>query len=155
MLSWQIQTDEKMNKYEVWRSDDGRSFYKLTEFTATSSASYAYNDVNAIRGSVYYYVKAIKKDGAYYNSATVKLNDEDIWLSISPNPARNSFAITLPSSVTHFTLVVKDLAGNSVIHNRVTGNYKLVNISFLPAGVYVAAITYPGGTRVIKKIMKQ
>ncbi len=62
-LNWGIATTENIGLYQIERSNDGMSFYKIGEVASSVKDTYVYLDTNPFIGDNYYRIKAIRIDG--------------------------------------------------------------------------------------------
>lgn len=130
---------EKNNKiFEIEKSLDGISFYKIGEVqpvsNSTSAVSYNYTDYDEFNTHVYYRIKQEDFDGSYSYSKIVSISStkEKNWV-VYPNPAKD------------FIKIESNLAAEANIYNglgKIVGTFKIeegVNqllLADLTAGFY-------------------
>lgn len=79
--------------------------------------------------------------------------DEDVTLSLYPNPLENWFQIK--GSLSNYNIDVIDVVGNVLLSVNNVDEFYAVNISELPAGIYFISINNTNETHLaIKKIIK-
>jgi hypothetical protein len=62
-------------------------------------------------------------------------------LSIYPNPASNTFTITISKFVNTFMLEIVDIQGKTMHTQSITSSNEVINISSLSSGIYFCKIT--------------
>lgn len=133
-VDWIINTEQDMDRYEVEKSTDGRSFAKATTVLSKGNSliqvNYGWVDANTIFGDNFYRIKSIDKGGYYIYSNIVHVNmgkrgSTDI--SIYPNPFEgNGF--------------------NLQMNNLEAGKYILTMYNYLGQRVYTGKVTHGGGS---------
>lgn len=86
------------------------------------------------------------------NNNTVVTGISAPLINIYPNPTHNEIIIT-GSHITCIT--VADAVGIGKLHRSVTANKVNIDISTLPAGIYLVTVTSDNGSRVVSEIVKQ
>lgn len=86
-------------------------------------------------------------------SEGVDLSD-GVDFTLSPNPARGSVQVVLPSAALGGRLTLCDLSGREMISRTVTGSSLELNISALPAGVYLVKLATSRGTRIHRLLVE-
>lgn len=81
---------------------------------------------------------------------TVELNSQA--LSVYPNPASDILNVALKNGSTAEAIEITNLAGQNVYSAKAANS---VNVSFLPAGVYVVKVKDATGTTHVSKIVKK
>ena len=79
------------------------------------------------------------------------LNPED--LEIFPNPSSDYVTIKIPAMTTSGKLTIMNLNGQELMSHKLTENKIQIDISSLPAGIYLARLIYGNRTEV-RKIIK-
>jgi hypothetical protein len=93
-VSWDVSSENGIEKYEVQRAEDGNGFTKLGEVSASGNntpGSYQWIDNNPVTGANHYRIRLVKDDGSVFFSKTVTaiLGEEKPELKIYPNPVQN------------------------------------------------------------------
>ena len=73
-------------------------------------------------------------------------------ISIYPNPAHTTITVT-GSNITNITLT--NTIGQTLLTQQATSRTTVLNISFLPAGIYLLAVTNNEGEKTVSKIVKE
>ncbi len=159
-VDWISLTELNVDRYEIERSFDGRTFATTGQVAATGNGtakkSYSYNDPNPGTSSVFYRIKAVDADGKHTYSTMVKLvlNQAGNDLVLYPNPAvgkRISFQLgNLPKG--QYQLSVFDLNGKHVYRQSFNHNGGAISqLIELPGntvkGIYNFRISGSGGSK--------
>jgi Secretion system C-terminal sorting domain len=143
-LSWTMEKDDEVNKYEIMKADENGIFRTIAIWMpqgTTIQVSYNYNDLSAItRGS--YQLKIIGTTGEtnYSNVITVKkIPSKTLEIELSPNPVVNMLKIILHGSLLtgKEKIVVKDIMGRVV---TVPCNSSTLDVSRLSSGIYYLTV---------------
>lgn len=90
---------------------------------------------------------------AFHYGTSIALVDPAL-MAVYPNPAHEQFTIQ-SNSVEINEIVVFDLLGKEVLHTEALNNHCTVNISHLPAGLYILKIHSENQAIIVKKIVIQ
>ncbi len=162
VLTWKVEDEMNLSRYELERSTDGLNFNKITSITATAKPVYNYSD-NELdnQDEVYFYrLKMVDKDGKSSLSSVVKINSKaSTWqISATPNPFVNSIKISIESSVKgSASILVSDLTGKGLIKQTVLFNagnntFELKETVGFSRGIYLLSIISGGEKQTIKII---
>ena len=161
-IDWKV-TETDTYKYEIERSADGRTFYKIGEVLATGAAgiqSYTFLDTNPIQGVNFYRLRIldIQPLVKYTSILKVSLNVTASLISIYPNPtperliniemkkmAKGTYEFILYNSMG------QELYKHSFIHQGNASSEVIQLPATLSRGVYYAAIQ--GTQRVTTKVL--
>jgi hypothetical protein len=114
-LSWELETDEALTGYYLYRSDAGLTERRILASPLPTSTR-SYQDTHVRGGMTYTYtLAALREDGSEYRSAPVTAVTPAFALELepnAPNPFRSQTRIpfTLPSAA-HVTVRVYDVRG--------------------------------------------
>lgn len=166
-LNWKTADEKNMSHFEVLRSADGRNFSAIGKVNCKNEfmgSQYAFSDNTPNAGYNYYRLKMYEKNGLFTYSDIVAVKnagaaDMDIT-SVYPNPATSSLNVVLAAATqSTLSLVVTDLTGKSLLSQNTAvqagANDISVNVSELPAGIYMIKATLADGTSSIQKFVKQ
>jgi len=143
-LNWASEIESGFKNYEVEYSGDGSNFKTIAtlpaaEITGTSQ-KYTYTDPTPRQGNVFYRLKMVDVDGRFDYSKVVvmKINCNESQLTVYPNPVIDILNINITTSQDETTTgKLFDSEGRLIYsHNLVSGT-NTVNMSKLPAGVYL------------------
>jgi hypothetical protein len=164
-VEWKV-TEDNMDRYEVERSADGRSFEKIGTVRSNGarnvSITYTLDDVNPLRGVNYYRIKSFSKDGRsnYSRMVMVMVDARGMVVgNLYPNPATTQITYEVVSgSNTKATVELLDITGKqlklrteSFIRGTNTLKYDIEN---LPQGQYMLRVTTADGYKDIKPFVK-
>jgi hypothetical protein len=165
-VQWKVENETGIEKYELQRSSDGKSFQTLTTKDAINGAipgaSYDWTDLNPLPGNNFYRVKSFDRSGVEKFSTIVKAisGKELASLSVYPNPSTGGLAYL---QLNHFSagtyqLQLINSEGKVVLGKDVSipsGNSsQSVDLSRFPKGVYLIRLTMPGQKTFEKTIIR-
>lgn len=141
MLQWATSSEKDNRGFYIERSNDGRSFETLDFVSAKAGAqqgsAYAYTDLKPHNGINYYRLKQVDLDGRHEYSWLVNtvVKTEDI--NVYPNPATDVIYLKTKETKTG-SWKLSNALGTTV--KRGSLSFKEINISELPAGMYLLTI---------------
>lgn len=164
VLDWQTASEFNNSHFEVMRSVDGSEFKAIGRVegkgTISSLSEYTFTDADILvseSNTLCYRLKQVDFDGSSELSKAVCLAKDDIRLEvvIGPNPFTNNLELTIdPWSSFDYSLEMFDLDGNQMYTVHQLKSENKLNMSSLPAGVYLAAIKRDGVTIRVEKLIK-
>jgi hypothetical protein len=164
MVSWKLEDDKDLDRFELQHSQDGRIFSRLGTITAKSgSLSYNFLHRDLPGGSHYYRLLVKEKTGKEFYSKTVLLKAlfaVTQIVGIRPNPARNETFLSVysvkPQSV---RVQLFDIAGRGVSSQKMeitTGNnQRSISTNMLPDGIYTLRIITDDGVLANLRLVKE
>jgi len=159
-LSWQTCNEINMNKFEVQKSLDARSFSAIGAVPAKNGScgtTYTYNDPKALSGIAYYRIRMIDKDGTSHYSGVVSVNGKvPAKISVFPNPVVNYLVLAHPKAEAATTLKIVSTNGSVVASYPVQKDavQTSVDVSRLAKGTYIVVFG-DSGHQQTTKIIKQ
>ena len=160
LLTWTVNNEQDLSRYELERSTDGVRFITAGNITATNSSNYSFTDnISAINASVYYYrLKSIDKDGNFKYSAVVKIRTSAKgWLvETSPNPFTEKIQVNIESPVKDEAVyTLSDMSGKQLLKQSISlssGNnvFEITKAGKLANGVYMLNIVSTQQKQTIK-----
>ena len=153
-LDWSTQTEINNDRFEIEKSNDGNSFYKIGELSGKASSfikqDYTFYDELPVAGVQYYRLKQVDVDGSYSYSKLVSVNLTDNasgQVLVYPIPAYdNTIRINYPSpkkkevKVSIFNNNGTQLLEDS--YNIMKGNNTLsVSLPSINPGIYTLSVT--------------
>ena len=165
-LSWTTKSEKNVKSFEVQRSLDAQSFRTIATLspqgTEGQGATYQYLDVDVPRNEVVYYrLKMNDLDGSvdYSRIKDVRIDDNRLQLSLSPNPTLGNTTLHLNSAEAMVIQIhLYDMAGRQVLHTEHTlrqgDNTFTLPTSQLSGGVYETIIS-DGVRKWGKRLVKQ
>ena len=140
-LSWQKNVADRVNYYEVEKSTDGWTFYKINKiFPENNKAELQYlqasDDIAQVKNMfVYYRLKIVGFDKKIAYSQIIKLNlqenNNDLKIVLAPNPAKGYVKLTVGcNNNKNISIKVYDCFGNLVL-SKISSITKGSNSIFL------------------------
>lgn len=167
-VTWTVDNEINVARYEVERSADGRNFQKIGNELPRSnngrSENYASLDQYPLEGTNYYRIKAWETSGAINYSSIVKVSAISVPASISiyPNPVVDKLLnVQFAGQVKGiYKLDLSNKLGQSVYKNSISVNNDNSNESLkldgsLPAGTYQLRIAGPDGKVIVEQVFIQ
>jgi hypothetical protein len=162
-VEWSAQNELNVNNYEVEKSANGSSFYKLALVNARNNGASLYSEFDAtpLAGNNFYRIKSIANNGEVKYSKVVKVNigKHNSEITIFPNPVKDkSFAIYFNNmekgtySVSLFNGLGAKVFSTSIIYNGGNASEALRLKQDLPKGVYQLKIMN-GSNKVVRNLM--
>ena len=137
LLSWNSENEINLQRYDVERSSDGRTFTKINEVKAKGNSTNTYNitDAAPLSGLNYYRLKIIDKDGTFRYSIILKADFSKKYLvSVLPNPAHDYIIINGANKFKRVQLI--DMNGKIIKQFTVNSNNRYTTTG-IPQGVYL------------------
>lgn len=147
LLKWYATYETRFKKYEVERSTDGSTFYKIGEVVGRNLANYSFTDNDLPNtNTIFYRLKMIDIDGQFSNSkiVSVRISDNFSNAQVYPNPAKEKLVIKLQQPLTEKSqLIIADISGRMVMQQQVTDGQKNIdlNVNQLAPGRYFIKIS--------------
>lgn len=159
-IMWQCIQDERTEKFELEKSENGSDFMVLANIPAkhnNSICQYFYTDYGPSQEEVYYRIKTTDKDGKSYLSQvwTVKgknLSDKYSAVEIFPVPANDKIAVRLQNLHPAANIKIFDSVGREVLFQSLYSLHSTINISDWQEGLYVVQV-YDGSQMSYHKIL--
>ncbi|HNF02432.1 MAG TPA: endonuclease [Ferruginibacter sp.] len=146
-LKWYATYETRFKQYEIERSENGSSFYKVGTLEGRNLVNYSFTDKNLPAGNIIYYrLKMLDIDGKFSYSKIVSVRS-GIRFShalVYPNPTKGSLTLELPRALTQSgDLIVTDLSGRTLMQQKISAGQSTcsLNMSQLPAGRYIIRIS--------------
>lgn len=165
LLSWKMICNATEVVFEIQRSNDGRNFSSLTQFTATKercAAPFDYTDNTPARGADYYRLRITEPGGKLTYSSIVLLSDKGSAFeltAITPTVVNTSAILSVTSTNnTMLNIRVTDMNGRTVItaiHKIEAGAATIpLDLRMLTKGVYQVTIANEWGDTRTARIIK-
>ncbi len=144
-VTWTTATETNNSHFVIERSADGFVYSAIGTVAGQVNSSeiqhYNFIDHSPMKGSNYYRLRQVDVDGQFTHSGTVRvvIGKADV-LKLSPNPSRGLLTIERSSGEQPIEVKVVNMAGYLLYSRQHSGNQFQVNLSALPAGVYVLKI---------------
>lgn len=165
-LTWIVDQEYNLSRYEVQRSTDGFNYQTIKQVTARNSVSqttYTASDFIGTNPSPYYYyrLRSVNLDGTYMYSEIVliKISSKGKF-EVLGNPFNNSLNVRYTVAQTgKLQLNLLDLQGRflrreELIASAGTGIYSISGLAGIPAGIYLLNFDM-NNSRTTVKVLKQ
>ncbi|MDQ3277390.1 MAG: T9SS type A sorting domain-containing protein, partial [Bacteroidota bacterium] len=148
LLSWQVAGEQNVARYEVERSEDGRSFRPIGQIQSHGKDTYTFSD-NAPLKTAYYRIKNVDNDGGFKYSGIARMvgGKSAIVLRAFPQPVTSGLTLQHPT-VEGKTVVSLTTAEGRVVKSvqPATGSMQTtVDMSSLAKGLYFVRIQEENG----------
>lgn len=151
-LLWVTENEQNFSNYEIEKSSDGRNFISSSSVPAKNTSSrntYTTKDITPFAGTNFYRLKMVDLDGKFKYSNIIIVNfDKQQDFSLLPDPAHNF--ILLKGVNDNSIVKIIDLAGKVQLQQKTKSGINEINISFLPAGMYLVQLINGVETNTIK-----
>ncbi len=158
VLKWVTSSEINFDHFEIQKSTDGLSFYKIGEVkgngTTSQAHEYQFEDSNPIIGKNFYRLKSIDFDGYSEVFYTVVATFESLrQISIYPNPLNGSnLHVDLNFETTGSTTIkITDLQGMEKVSWLATDSQNSMPVN-LPSGIYLISVSN-GTTRQVNRLI--
>jgi hypothetical protein len=149
-LTWNIQTELNVLKYEVERSSNGNNYLKIGEVAAASLNQYTFTDA-APQDKNYYRIKSVDRDGKYSYSIVVTYNQgkSSVSLRAFPSPVNSKLNIQHPSATAANRILINAMDGRTLQTIFPAGGVQktTVDVSGLNKGMYL--VRYSNGNELV------
>jgi len=159
LLKWITSQEINTSHFELERSSNAGSYALIKSVLAAGTSSTAKNyfsvDEHPFAGNNFYRLKMVDADGKYKYSNVVLLRvlNNDVLLSVFPNPTADKLNISISSStnIAQIQLNVFDNGGKLITRQAVTNNNTVsLDVSKYASGVYLLRIMYSGKEETIR-----
>src|SRR5690606_5648596 len=79
--------------------------------------------------------------------------DQNTLFSLSPNPVKENFKVTLPASEKYYSIRIMNMFGQELFYKEGINSDELIERNNLPDGLYTFQIATPGGLHFSEKIL--
>ena len=153
-LSWKSENEINLQRYDVERSIDGRTFAKIGQVNATNAGRYSFTDSKLTSTATYYRLKMVNNDESFVYSQTVLIKyDNSITLQVvKPNPFTQEIEMQVTlAKAAQVAVTLMDEKGRQVAKKQVrlasgTQTMKLSGLQNLPTGVYLLQVAIDNKT---------
>ncbi|NEM96452.1 T9SS type A sorting domain-containing protein [Pontibacter burrus] len=163
-LTWTTASEKDNDRFEIERSQDGKSFAKVGEVagngTSSTALNYSFTDARPATGTNYYRLRQVDYDGTYTYSKTAVVTfaarkaGEPI-AQVFPTMATDKVTVALQATVQSAEVMVMDASGKAVAqYSRVTDTELVLPVQNLKAGMYFVTVS-DGEARHTYRFLKQ
>ncbi|HSU28521.1 MAG TPA: T9SS type A sorting domain-containing protein [Chitinophagaceae bacterium] len=156
ILSWETTDELNTQKFNIERNENVNTFSTIGSVIAANSPGnkhYSFTDHTLKAGTYFYRLKMIDQDGRFTYSKTIRLsNSRDSQILIFPNPV--TALMTVSGLRIGGIIEMINLLGKAMLRMNVTAQTQTLDVSALPAGIYLVKYTGALGTT-FQKVVKQ
>jgi hypothetical protein len=145
-LSWTTATENNVSRFEIYRTEDGKSWEKVTNVTAQGNSStantYHTTDLRGIE-TMYYKLRSVDNDGTFeeFQPISIRCDISGQTWSLYPVPATTQVTITIETDkAINDQITILDMNGRAVQTQAVSleagVNYVILDIQTLASGTY-------------------
>lgn len=151
LLKWVTSQEINTSHFELERSATANSFTVIKNVLAAGNSNTAKNyssvDEFPLTGNNFYRLKMVDADGSfkYSNIVLLRVLDNDVLLSVFPNPVADKLNIAISNSaiINKLQLQVFDNGGKLIAQQSVANSNGIsLDVSRYAAGVYLLKIMY-------------
>lgn len=156
ILKWTATSETGTVKYAIQKSNDGRSFSDVATIMGKQLPinEYNYSDATAAQGAVFYRIKATEVTGNVSLSDVVMVKHQsNFGFSVYPNPASESFTVTIPGKFLPATIEIINAQG-AVVSKTKTNQASLTISQYLQKGVYAVRVTGSNNESLTQRLIK-
>jgi|GEM_PF-1003524 len=156
-LTWKTSSEINSSYFEVQHSLNARDWRALGRVSSVgdeaSLRSYGFTDTEPNDGLNYYRLKMVDLDGSYeYSHIRSTSFEQSVTTTVFPNPVTDILHIST-SDWEHVSRVdILNTSGQTVYQSQKIPSQE-VNLTALPAGIYLVKVIRKSGTLTIRKIV--
>lgn len=166
-IDWTVYSEENLDRYELERSDNGRSFIVIGNVASLNSVTetkYSWFDVHPLPGVSFYRLKSIDIDGKFGYSSVIKVNlSKSVKeVSVYPNPVSGNYVSLQLSDLQKGNYFIKlfsstgqQLYSKGLVHNGGAITQALQLPQTIHPGIYVLQLVNDGLKLMSKSLMIQ
>lgn len=147
--AWVTASEKYAHSFCLEKSRDGLSFNQLAcqpskapNGFSQSELFYTYEEQDASKGTSYYRLRQIDKDGSftYFSLTSVDVQEDDVPFKIQPNPSAGLTTLVLPKPLSSFEVRIYDFTGK-LLQRYEAQNTAQVQINLYQSGVYLCRLS--------------
>jgi hypothetical protein len=148
-LNWEVGNQNDISKFEIQKSDDGKTFFKIGEIQKSNniiqSTFYKYDDKYSNNPS-YYQIKQINNNGDVFLSeikySRTNIERTNTSFSIYPNPVIDMLNILYTANTPKLLeIIIYNLQGKKIKSFKVNSkNIISLTLTDLPSGIYILQV---------------
>jgi hypothetical protein len=152
-LNWKVQ-EQKVDFYTVEKSIDNRNYTAIGRYSSLGDGenSYHFTEEMPMKGDALYRIKQTNKLNGFSFSPIVRLQYSGAGMvNIYPNPVKDRLIISLNGAWENTPVIITDMHGRQVRSVQMAGSTQTIDMSGLPAGVYVIRVGNGDAVKVVKE----
>ncbi len=158
LLVWSTLQETNTASFTIERSSDGTNFSPIATVAAAGNSNtqrnYTAKDALPLKGINYYRILQKDKDGkaVYTEIRSLTFDRLENVIAISPNPAKDKIAITIPGNTEKLSAQLVNTSGQAVHSFIISSQYSQQQLPAMAPGVYYLKMTSSTQT-VVKKLV--
>jgi YHYH protein/Secretion system C-terminal sorting domain len=156
LVRWQVGTEQNVSFYQLERSIDAKDFDLVDVIKAEQKPQYQFTDKNLLRGSYYYRLKTVDRDGSYKYSPIASLSIKDGQSLIAHNnPAQDVLVIQSDDALLERTIGLYSLDGKLIEQKIMAQGITMLafDVQTLYAGTYLVRVSNGRDVRTSKVVV--
>lgn len=159
-VRWDVGDETDVREYQLEKSIDGASFSTVGTVAANRRSVYSYTDLNAKAPVIYYRVKSVDIDGRSKFSGIIKIVNSTSYSSnikVYPTPATSQITVQHSQLDAKARITVTTMDGRALrlVMPSAGASNTQVDISSLPAGIYIVRLDHGNGKVETASFVKQ
>jgi len=156
VLEWSTASETNNALFVVERTLNGTSFEQIAtvEGAGTTESGHTYRAIDdlPINGNNYYRLKQIDFDGETTYSDLISINNkEQSQVFVYPSPSNTNITVALAAQPKKSaSAIIRSTLGKKMFVSGINGKKEIIDVSFLPNGVYFIEVIVDGKGRVLK-----
>lgn len=154
-LEWKTENEINFSRFEVEKSNDGRSYSKIKTLPALNNPGTCnYNALDeSATGTIYYRLRMIDVDGSFTYSKVVRINaGKKYTVVVYPNPASDKLFVQNINK--YNTGQIIDITGKIIQEFTIVPNDEQVTIDRLKNGVYYLKLISKEDVQTVRFVKK-
>lgn len=140
-LTWSTAQEINSKEFVVERSAYGSNYSSIGKVMANGNSSsisnYQFNDASPNAGVNFYRLKMVDADSKFEYSKVVKIDfSKNYTITISPNPAKSFFNVTVANISAPMILEITDVSGRVLQTQTISNQNNVVAVNNLSKGLY-------------------
>lgn len=159
LLAWSTTEEVNSEVFQIERSFDAQTWSKIGEVKSKGNSvnleRYRYSDNEWTLGLHYYRLKMVDRDGSYEYSPVKSLRNDfsSAKVTLYPNPVTTELTVKAGERSIIRKVDLHDLNGKLTATRSSTGTVLSMNVSALPAGIYLLKISFDDGSVESRKVL--
>lgn len=138
ILDWTTASENNVEAFMIERGKTEKQFEQISTIKATGAGEYSFTDENPFKGTSYYRIKTMDKDGSFsYSNIQSAFITNSKW-QIYPTIAESHISLEKETSSDDSTVNIFDITGRNVLNQIVKGDETNIQLDLtqLSKGMY-------------------
>jgi len=156
LLTWSTTEEVNSDRFEIQRSSEGKSWEQIGTVASNGESStlknYHFIDQTPLNGQNLYRLRMVDKDGTFAYSRVRSLTQENGPIAfVYPNPATEKVFLNASGKA---AVSVQVVTAAGAIVSTLEPSQGYIDVSKLPAGIYLLQATYQDGSKGVLKFVR-